>query len=77
MKKKSVVITFVIVVFVVIGLCLEYSSKQEFAPEDAVVSGTLVKKFKDGKKETKVPAAVFPYDDKYLVKIYGNIIHSI
>ena len=67
MKKKSVVITFVIVVFVVIGLCLEYSSKHEFAPEDAVVSGTLVKKFKDRKKETKVPAAVFPYDDKNLV----------
>lgn len=30
-------------VFVVIGLCLEYSSKHEFAPEDAVVSGKLEK----------------------------------
>ena len=68
MKKKLIV--FILVVFVLINICLEYSSKHEFAPEDAVVSGTLVKKFKDRKKETKVPAAVFPYDDKYFTIMY-------
>ena len=40
---------------------------EEFSPEDAEVSGTIIKSFNDKKKDTMVPAAVFPYDDSNFV----------
>ena len=43
------------------------NKKEEFAPEDAVISGTIIKSFVDKKKEIKVPAVVFPYEDNNLV----------
>ena len=54
--KRITVFCVLTLMICVLAAC---NKKEEFTPEDAVISGTIIKSFVDKKKEIMVPAQFF------------------